>query len=291
MKKILILVSKYDSRKDKLTEALSKHFKRKALVNLDFLENFSCFISKNKLQGFVSGIPLSSYNLVYFSGERAFKTMPKAIAACLAQYKIPFSGYTSYTGNKFTSLVKLAQDGVDIIDTVFCSNLLVNQFELDLVKKLGFPIIIKDLFTHQSKAVYIIREEFELLSFLKKHKSGKFLFQKFIDIDHEYRILVLGSKASSAHTKITRNYAKQKVEYLDKNEEYKFVNLTDIPKQLIPKAQKAARSLALDIAGVDITLDKKGSIYVIEVNRAPGMDYEKDSPELASLVKYFSSLL
>jgi len=291
MKKILILTSRYDKRKKKLIKNISQLFHGQADVKLDFLENFASIISKNKLQGYISGIRLSAFNFVYFSGKKAFLTAPKAIAMCLQSSSIPFLGYTSYTGNKLTSISKLAQDNIAIPDTVFCSASSTNQADLDFIKKLGFPIIIKKLNVHQTKGIYVVKTEEELKKFLVKHPDEQFLFQKFINIYQEYRILVIGGKATSAHTKVLRSYKAKKVGYINPNEEYKFIDLKSLPKRLITEAEKAARALSLDIAGVDVCTNKEGGVYVFEANRDPGIGSEKDSPEILGLVKYFSKAL
>lgn len=291
MKKILILTSRYDVSRKNLIKNLSEHFCGQADVKLDFLENFTGLISKNKLRGFVSGIRLSAFNLVYFSGKKAFLTAPKAIAMCLESDNIPFSGYTSYLGNKLTSLSRLAQNSIDIPDTVFCSTSSINQTDLIFIRKLGFPVIIKDLDSHQMKGIYVVKTEKELQNFLVEHPNEQFLFQKFVNINKEYRILVIGGKAASAHTKVSRSYKVEKVGYNNLNEKYDFVNLSLLPKKLITEAEKAVKILSLDIAGVDICTNKKGRIYVFEVNRSPGIDSGKNSPEILGLVKYFSKAI
>lgn len=114
------------------------------------------------------------------------------------------------------------------------------------------------------------------------------MFQKFINIKNEYRVLVIGGKAVSAHTKIARDYGAEKVCYFDPTAKYVFVDLQSLPKKIIAEAQKAAKVLSLDIAGVDVCRDGKGIVHVFEVNRDPGIDSRLDSPEILGLVKYFA---
>lgn len=291
MKKVLILTSKYDEARNDLIRNISKHFSGRVDVKLDFLENFTSTISRNKLKGFISGISLSAFNLVYFSGKRAFLTAPKAIAMCLESVGIPFSGYTSYAGNKLTSLTRLAQNGINIPETVFCSANSIDRPYLDFIQKFGFPIIIKNLNGHQTTGIYVVKTKKQLLSFFVRHNDEQFLFQKFIDIRNEYRVLVIGGKAVSAHTKVSRNYSLEKVGYLNLDEQYNFVDLRLLSRKMISQAEKSAKVLSLDIAGVDICIDKKGRIYIIEVNRDPGIDSQENSPEVLGLVNYFSKVL
>lgn len=291
MKKILVLTSLYDECKKKFIAALPKEFSRKVDIKLDFLENFSCLVSKNKLRGFISGIPLSRFNLVYFSGKKAFLTSPKAITMCLESNNIPFSGYTSYAGSKLTSLCKLAKSGINIPDTVFCSTHSISQTNKNLIKKLGFPLIIKDLYTHRMKKIYAIKTKKELQNFLIKHPNKHLLFQKFINIEKEYRILTIDGKAYSAYKIVSRNYKQGKVKDGNSGQEYVFVSLKSLPQKMIIEAGKAGKILSLDIAGVDICINQKGRIYIFEVNRSPEIDPAKNSPEITGLVKYFSKAI
>ncbi len=293
-KPVLILTSQKDPSRKNLTKALAEHFTGKVEIRSDSFENFSCILGTNVLQGFISHTKLSSFGFVYLSGKQALHAIPKTIALCLQLDNVPFSDevivYGAYFGNKLVSLARLAHSGVRISESVFCvvSN---NKNNLDLIEKLGFPLIIKSLNAHQMKGVFVVKTKEELQVFMGKHPDEHFLFQKFIDIANEWRFLVIGGRAISAHNKVPRSYTDERVGYVNPNQWHSFVDVETLSEELVDEAERAAKSLKLDIAGVDVCVDKEDKIRVIEVNRSPGIDYDKDSPEIKGLEAYIEKKL
>jgi D-alanine-D-alanine ligase-like ATP-grasp enzyme len=71
-----------------------------------------------------------------------------------------------------------------------------------------------------------------------------------------------------------------------------FMDIKKIPPKIKNVAIRAARALDIQIAGVDILIDKKGNLWVLEVNRGPGLTYDsKVSPELDNLASFFAQEL
>lgn len=292
MKKVLIVAAYLSDNKRKLVELLSSHFKKDVEFSLDSFENFSLSINDDgKLYGFFSGVDVKNFDFVYIRSKTGFSNLAKTVAICLEENKVDYAdkaiAKASYIGNKLTSLTRLAMAGISVSPSFYAYNP-NNQFSLSLIKKLGWPLIIKNLSSQRMTGIFVVNNKKELLEFIEKNKERNFIFQKFIDIKNEYRILVIEGKAASAHTKTKRNYTSGQLTYLDQNEWHKFIDIKTLPKNLILEAQKAAKSLLLDIAGVDVCIDKKGKVFCLEVNRGPGIDYEEDKPdEIAALVKFF----
>ena len=88
--------------------------------------------------------------------------------------------------------------------------------------------------------------------------------------------------------KSKRNYKKIKVEYQDINEPSVFLNLDTVCDTTNKIALKAAKTLELDVAGVDLAIEKgTGKRYLIEVNKGPGIVPDtKTSPELKAFSDY-----
>ena len=292
MKKVLIVAAYLTENKHKLVELLSKHFDKKVEFSLDSFENFALFINEEeRLEGFFSGINLKSFDFVYIRSKTDYSNIAKTVAICLESNKIPYAdkaiAWASYIGDKLTSQSRLALGKIAVPASFYAQNL-NNQFSISWIKKLTFPLIIKDLKSQRMTGIYIVNNEDELIEFIKKNKDRKLIFQKFIDIQNEYRIFVIEGTAVSAHTKIKRDYTSGKLKYLNPTGEHVFVDLKSLPKKLIKEAEKAANELLLDIAGVDMCIDSYGKIFCLEVNRGPGIDYEDDKPEeIDALVKFF----
>ena len=117
---------------------------------------------------------------------------------------------------------------------------------------------------------------------------NQYLFQKYVELKDEYRLLVLGDRVGVWEKKIvtTKGEFRHNVS-LGASEE--FLKINDIPDNLEKIAVNGAAALNVQIAGVDIATDREtGEYYLIEINRGPGFTYDtKISPEMDELAKYF----
>ena len=88
--------------------------------------------------------------------------------------------------------------------------------------------------------------------------------------------------------KSVRNYKKIKVEYLDPDEPSVFLKLDTVCDKINKIALRSASVLNLDIAGVDVAIEKNtNKNFIIEVNKGPGIVPDaKTSPELMAFSDY-----
>ena len=88
--------------------------------------------------------------------------------------------------------------------------------------------------------------------------------------------------------KFKRNYDDIKVEYRDLTGPSVFLNLKHTLEKSNLIALKSAKTLGLDIAGVDLAIEKgTNKNYIIEVNKGPGIIPDgRVSPELKAFSDY-----
>ena len=158
-----------------------------------------------------------------------------------------------------------------------------------IIKALGFPIIAKAILYQRNQNIYILKAEDDFKKILKK-SNKEFIFQKFIDIEKEYRVLIMGEKIMVLEQKFKRNYKNLKVEYQDLTGPSIFLNLDCTTQKANQVALKSAKLLGLDIAGVDLAIEKDThKNYIIEVNKGPGIEPNaKTSPELKAFSDYLT---
>ena len=103
----------------------------------------------------------------------------------------------------------------------------------------------------------------------------------------------MGGKVVVLEQKSVRNYIKIKVEYLDPDEPSVFLKLDTVCQEINKIAIKSTSILNLDIAGVDIAIEKgTNKNFLIEVNKGPGIVPDaKTSPELKAFSDYLKSVL
>lgn len=103
-------------------------------------------------------------------------------------------------------------------------------------------------------------------------KNGKekpiyrgFLIQEFFENDGDYRLFVVGYKTLGGFKR------KMKEEKLVLNKSVgRSEGLAEVPLDVAREAEKAAKAVEVEVAGIDLIQDKKtGKIYVVEVNEAP----------------------
>jgi len=300
MKKILILASKKSGQKEKLTKYLQEYFDKKAEVVLGIFSDVTFEIEEGKVLVKLHDRNIDDFDLVYFRNTSGFQAMAAALSIYLESTKIKFFDKShisgSFMGDKFTSLMRLAVNGLPIVPSFLCWKGAIKKNKKRIVEKLGFPVVAKEVTTQRMQSIYLLKTLKDFDKLPDKTRNGnnaRYLFQKFISIDKEFRLLVLGEKVGIIHTKTVRNNTGFKVEYQSMDEYPEFLELDYVSKVIKDIAIKAAVALRIQIAGVDVCREvETGKAYVFEVNRGPGLEYDTTiSPELQKIAEFFSSEL
>lgn len=298
MKKLLTLVDFIGPKKELFTEGISRGLPEGYQISLARFSDLTFYIDGKNISIKVDGIDkdITDFDLIYFrrAGTKFF-SLAGTLAICLDNLNIRFFDTTfRHVGpdeDKFTNLTRLSLAGLPIMPTFFCWHNKIKEKEKEIIAKFGFPLVAKQLSSHRGKGVFLIKrqEDFKLLA--KDFPDGEFLFQKFYENDEEYRILVLGDTIGAFERKVRTdsNEFRSNVA-LGAREE--FINIKKIPPEMKEITIKAARVLNIEVAGVDILIDKKGKNWLLEVNRGPGLTYDsKVSPELSNLASFFTQEL
>lgn len=146
-------------------------------------------------------------------------------------------------------------------------------------------MVVKSTSGRRGKDVWIVGDHDELeelISTKLTKKESNFIAQEMLDGNYRVRVLVVGGKAIGAISRPTKFARKN-----DFGGSSQITSDSENSQYLIEKfgslAVKAATSLHLDIAGVDIITNQRKP-FVIEVNQSPRWDsIKKDlkiSPEL-----------
>ena len=243
----------------------------------------------------MDGMALTNFSFVYFRRAGSdFSIASSTLALCLKYLGIKFVdttwGEIGPLGSKFTSLVKLGLEGLPIFPTCYVWGGNIEKYSKRISKSLGFPLVAKELSTQRGKGVHKINSPEDFKALPMKDSQGRdnqYLFQKFASIDHEYRLLVLGTEVRVWEEKINTNKDEFRHNVaLGATEE--FFDIKKLPETLSKVAVSAARALNLQVAGVDVATEKStGKVFLIEVNRGPGLTYDTTiSPELSEIAKF-----
>ncbi len=293
MKKILILVNRTLSNKNSFHSGLKQKLSGKAVTDIAHFEDITLDIEQNKIAIMVGGVSIDEYNLVYFRrAGREFIWLAATIAVYLESKGIEFFDSTyrevGPTGAKLTSLLKLGIFGLPVIPTFFCYKGNIVSHTDEIINKFGLPLVAKDLYSQRGLGVFLIKEKNDIANLVAKNPGRKFMFQKFIDKKEEFRTLVLENKIGSFERKTSTDpdEFRNNVSLGAKEE---FIDFNKTPAGVRDISIMSAKVLKIEIAGVDIVIDKSGKIWVLEVNRGPGFTYLSDeSPEMNSIAEFFA---
>lgn len=296
MKNLLILVDSIGPNKKLFADGVAQKFPKDyrvflskfsdLIIKIDGI-NFTILVGKTKTN-------INDFDLLYFrrAGNK-FYSLAGTLAICLERLNIPYFDTTfSRVGpdeDKLTNLTRLSLAGLPTIPTYFSwHNKIMDN--MDEILEFGFPLVAKKLSSHRGKGVILIRNKDDFKKLLSDFPKNNFMFQKYIESKDEYRILVLKDTVGAYEKKIPQKDEWRSNVALGAIEE--FIEANTIPKDFKDIAIRAASTLNIQIAGVDILIDKTGYVWLLEVNRGPGITYDDpDSPEIANLANFFAKEL
>lgn len=130
-------------------------------------------------------------------------------------------------------------------------------------EKLGYPMVIKEVYGSFGNQVYLVKNYKELLDIINKIGNKDFIFQEYIKTSHgkDIRIQVVGNKV------ITSMYRYSNCDDFRAN-----LTIGGKMKEYMPSyeesnmAIKACKALGLDFAGVDILFGENNKPILCEVN-------------------------
>lgn len=290
------MVDKIGAKKELFAQHLAERLGERAHITLARFSDLYFEIDHKNTTVLVGETDVTDYDLVYFrrAGDQ-FSGVASNLAVYLKARGINFIDKSwaevGPIGSKFTALIKLSLNHSPIMKSIYVWRENIAEHRRRIIKKLGLPLIAKELSTQRGKGVIKITKEsdFDTLPMIdSKGGPNQYLFQKYVELKDEYRLLVLGDSVGVWEKKIItmKGEFRHNVS-LGASEE--FLKIEDIPADLENIAVSGAKALNVQIAGVDIATDKTtGEYYLIEINRGPGFTYDtKISPEMDKLAEYF----
>lgn len=293
MKTILVLVNKTYRNKSSFCSEISRKLPADVKLKVAHFEDIIIDIELNKITIFVDGEDIGNYDLVYFrrSGKK-FLWLAGSIAVYLNSIGKHYIDSTYKEvgpfGTKLTSFIKLALAGLPMIPSYFCyrEHILGNSDQI--IEKLGLPLVAKELYSQRGIGVSLIKNKQDFEKLLEENPDKKFMFQKFVDKKEEFRVLVLGEKIGAFERKTSTdpNEFRNNV-CLGAKED--FIDISEMSEDMKYISIKSAKVLNIEIAGVDVIVDREDKPWILEVNRGPGFTYNSDkSPEIENVTEYLT---
>lgn len=130
----------------------------------------------------------------------------------------------------------------------------------------GRALVIKPLFGSQGQGVSLLQHDSPLPVPMQEHVDGLYYLQSYVDSGegawHDYRVFIVNGNAVAAMARHGASWV---------NNVAQGGRCEAIPAQgeIAELAIAAAKAVDIDYCGVDIIRDRKGRLYVLEVNSIP----------------------
>jgi ribosomal protein S6--L-glutamate ligase len=167
--------------------------------------------------------------------------------------------------DKMKSTMRMSAAGVKVPLTVFAQNPVHVQFLMDLLG--GLPVVGKLLKGSQGQGVMIFRDPEQTNTSLESFWKLKIdvLMQRYIESGRkDIRAIVVGEKVAVAMERTGKHDFRANISQGGTGRK---IELTTQQEEL---CVKAAKSVGLSFAGVDLMNDENGKSFIIEVNGNPG---------------------
>jgi ribosomal protein S6--L-glutamate ligase len=193
------------------------------------------------------------------------------------------------TKNQFHTLQTMAAARIPVPDTLFVNS--PEGLQEAIVRLKGYPVVVKQVSGRQGKGVILVETKHNLESvtyeYLDRRKG--LLVQRFIPPEkrQDIRVLVVGGKVVGAMELRPKEGDFRANYHLSKES-----STRDLSQELEEITLKAAFAVGLEIAGVDLIVDKNDRANVIEVNYSPGFKGMESATGLdiaANIVEYVVS--
>ena len=215
---------------------------------------------KEKVQVFIGRKDLADFDLIYLRFIGSFLEEAHWVAEYSRQKNILFFDRVYLDGRDFDrksfECLRLAGRGVAYPPSFIGQR----PYLLEKAPSLGFPLILKKTEGRKAEGVYKVGTPESLKKLIGSYqKRERLMVQKYIDNDYYLRLTVVGGEVIGAIKRNKSMDGRQKI----RSEKYQPT------KEQAELAVKGAQALNLDIAGIDMMIDKKDNHYILEVNRSP----------------------
>lgn len=211
---------------------------------------------------------LREYDLILIRGKafRQFFDVVRAVSRYAKINNIPvvndYSGFRD--SSKLAQAVQFFETGLPVSNTVYVNNAILEE---RVSIPFQFPCIMKAVFGAHGNDNYLVNSLEEVKEIARNSSELRFVLQRFVPNDNDYRILVVGEEVIAVGRKAVEG------SHLNNTSQGGSAYLTpleSLPDGLVEDAIKISRHLDMTISGVDALIDKEtGEYFFLEVNSQP----------------------
>lgn len=293
MKKILI-ITKVLGRQDIIGIHQNQTLSKQNIIIVEkSYDDIEILVSNDKFEIKIDNKDISEYSYIYLVNTHLNKELAVSLAIGLEYNMINFSDPMlafPYSGGKLIQFAFLKKHNLPFPKTYFVSTKKLKSNDLVYIEDIfSYPFVFKSTTGSKGSENYIIRDREDLVHIKDLIKDSgiytNYVFQEYIPNDFDYRILVLRNKCYSVIKRVRQN--------LNDFRNNSALGALEVPElitnlnlDICNIASSSTKVLKIDIAGVDIVVDKlTQKPYLLEINSSPGITIGGN--EEKSITEYF----
>jgi len=268
MKKVFILSGPYQhGHRPKYSKVFSRAIPAYEFIDVE-LDNLIVEISPDKflIKDSASGLDIKDADLVMlreYTGN--FLDLAFVVSKYLEHNRVEYfnKDYMNYRPvSKLAQAAIFYELGLPFPDLVFSVK---PDLLASLAVALGFPLILKEAQASHGDNNFLVKSPDELERLLSDRQELKFIAQKYVPNDGDYRLLLMGGRT------VLQIYRQgQGGTHLNNTSKGAAAQLSDdLPQEVLRHAKELVRHMDLELAGVDILLDGAKKPYFLEINYQP----------------------
>ncbi len=157
----------------------------------------------------------------------------------------------------------------------------------------NYPLILKWIYGFKARNVFLVNDENQLTKLLPQHPHNEWLVQEFIKAEYEYKVITVGYKALPVVLRFGINENGFRTDFASAcSVPIHGLSGTPINRHattITRLAETASKALGRELSKVDI-LQKGNQLYILEVNRFPGLDTFEQLTKF-NVIKHFLDYL
>ncbi|MDY6766133.1 MAG: hypothetical protein SVW77_02090 [Candidatus Nanohaloarchaea archaeon] len=220
------------------------------------------------------GQSLNGLDLLYVRRTRFDVEASRDLVAAATELDVPTVERKEVFFNplsKFYSLLSFVGEAIDDVEIPATAVLRDPGEAGPIAGAVGYPVIVKPVSGREGEGVTRVDDRGELEDALADAEFPV-LLQEYIDIESEYRVLVVGDtalgtagKEAAGEDTAARNYAQG-------------ADFTAVDRPAVERAAvTVAELMGIEVAGVDIVEAADGTLYELECNRCPQFEGFSDA--------------
>lgn len=214
------------------------------------------------------GKDIADYDAVLIRGKgfRNYFDVVRAISRYCTLHSTPIiNDYKGFRdSSKLAQALQFHELDIPVAKTVYLTDAVLNR-----KSPLGFdfPCIMKATFGAHGNDNYLVKDMEEAKKIVAKDESKKFVLQRFVPNDNDYRILVVGDETLVISREASED---SHLNNTSQGGSAVLAEAEQVPDWVLRDAIKIARHLDMTFAGVDVLADKNtGEYFFLEVNSQP----------------------